>query len=184
MGHVKLTCELPQPFRHHFINLCDSRTSWSFPLLAALREDKYTKFRYTPMSDFRLEIRKFPHFILEVVSTPNQADRWRMLLQASCLARLGNKLRKSSVNEPVIIMATYIDLQMTAHEYLVYQPDMSHKKVGSQLDVILNGLTKCHGSRSYIMKPISTSLSREQHSNFFFGYTTFLPEQRSRMTNS
>jgi len=114
-----------------FSNPHDSRNPWSFPLLVESREEART-FRYTQMNDFRLEIGSFSHCILEVVSGTNQADRWRMLLQASCLARLGNKLRSNDANDPVVIMAIYIDSNLQAHEYLVYQPDTGNKKVRSQ----------------------------------------------------
>jgi hypothetical protein len=51
------------------------------------------KGQYTPKSDASLCINKFPHLVLEVYSSQSQSDRNRMLLQAACLARLGNALR-------------------------------------------------------------------------------------------
>src|SRR5216684_4690464 len=115
---------------------CISRTSWPFPLLAVAREGKPTMYRYTPMNDFHLAIEHFPYCLLEVVSgkkagLENQADCWRLVLQASCLARLGNKFRRNT-NHPVVIMGIYIDSELYAHEFLVYQPDISDKKVGMQ----------------------------------------------------
>lgn len=88
------------------------------------------------MNDFRLEIEHFSFCLLEVVSSKkaeldSQADLWRMILQASCLARLGNKLRVKT-DDPVVIVAIFIDSQLQAHEYLVYQPDPSRKKVRTQ----------------------------------------------------
>jgi hypothetical protein len=88
------------------------------------------------MNVFRLEVENFSFCILEVVSgkkggLESQTDLWRMILQASCLARLGNKLRRNT-DDPVVIVAIYIDSQLQAHEYLVYQPDISNKKVGTQ----------------------------------------------------
>jgi hypothetical protein len=113
-------------------NLINSRKLWGFPLVASARNDG-EKFEYTPMSDFSLQINEFPYCILEVTSSEGQADLWRMILQASCLARLGNELRSRNMTDPVVIMAIYIDSQLRAHEYLVYQPDPENKKVGSQL---------------------------------------------------
>jgi len=89
------------------------------------------------MNDFRLEIENFSFCLLEVVSgkkagLESQTDLWRMILQASCLARLGNKLRHIT-DEPVVIVCVYIDAQLQAHEYLVYQPDISNKKVRTQM---------------------------------------------------
>jgi hypothetical protein len=110
---------------------CISRTAWQFPLLAASPEETETKFRYTPINDFRLEVGNFNLCLLEVVSgkkagLERQADLWRMILQASCLARLGNRLR-AKTEDPVVIVAIYIDSQLFAHEYLVYQPNVSRK---------------------------------------------------------
>jgi len=91
------------------------------------------------MNDFRLEIEGFSYCILEVVSgkkasLENKADLWHMILQASCLARLGNRLRRNSMSDPVVIMGIYIDSQLQAHEYLIYQPDTSNKKVRTQIN--------------------------------------------------
>ncbi len=88
------------------------------------------------MNEFRLEIGNFSHCLLEVVSVKKarleyQTELWRMILQASCLARLGNKLRCNTDN-PVVIVVIYIDSQLQAHEYLVYHPDISNKKVRTQ----------------------------------------------------
>jgi hypothetical protein len=96
------------------------------------------KFQYTPMNDFRLEIGSFSHFILEVVSVANKSDLWRMILQASCLARLGNRLRGSNSEDPVIVLAVYIDASLQAHQYLLYQPDPGNKKVRWQMNTLLN----------------------------------------------
>ena len=140
--------------------MCNSGTSWSFPLVAFGKEES-VKYLYTPLSNFRLDIRKFPHFILEVVSgdkptLEKQNDLWQMILQASCLARLGNEMRTDAkvTGDPVVIMAVYIDKELNAHEYLVYQPDVSDKKVWSQIDPLLNDDRAFH--RSYIMRGYSS----------------------------
>lgn len=109
-------------------------------------KEERKKYKYMPMSDFRLDIRNFPHCILEVSDgkggLERQTDLWRMILQASCLARLGNKQRilakGTMANDPVVIMAIYIDKELNAHEYLVYQPNVSDKKVWSQMDPLHN----------------------------------------------
>jgi hypothetical protein len=115
-----------------FSNSINSRNPWSFPLIALARNDD-ERFQYTPKSDFSLQIEEFPHCILEVTSSDIQADLWRMMLQASCLARLGNELRRGNTTIPMVIMAVYIDSQLRAQEYLVYQPDLASKTVGSQM---------------------------------------------------
>ncbi|KAI0294685.1 hypothetical protein B0F90DRAFT_1755516 [Multifurca ochricompacta] len=61
----------------------------------------------------------------------NQSDQNQMFLQGSCLARLGNVLRKTSEpnSDPVVITAIFIDRELFAHEYLMYQPPSEAKKV-------------------------------------------------------
>jgi len=74
-------------------------------------------------------IKDFPHLLLEVNSQPNESDRFRMLLQASCIARIGNWLRASTSGKPIIIMAIYIDKYFEAMQYLLYQPDVGSTEV-------------------------------------------------------
>jgi hypothetical protein len=110
------------------------------------------------MNDFRLEIEIFSFCLLEVVSgkkagLESQRDLWHMILEASCLARLGNKLRHNTDNPgPVVIVAIYIDSQLHAHEYLVYQPDISCKKVRTQTFPSVKIMT-CVSCRSFIVRP-------------------------------
>ncbi|KAI0294661.1 hypothetical protein B0F90DRAFT_1274453 [Multifurca ochricompacta] len=111
-------------------------TDWPFPLLARLRNEQNKLRLYHPRSDFRLDIRGFPHCIMEVTSHEggrrnNQSDQNQMFLQGSCLARLGNVLRKTSEpnSDPVVITAIIIDRELFAHEYLMYQPPSEAKKV-------------------------------------------------------
>ena len=106
--------------------LCDSGTQFPFHLLVQAGNEK---LKYTPRSDFFMSIRNFPHLLLEVVSQSNEGDRYRMLLQASCLARLGNSLRASTSQKPVVIMAIYIDKFLVASQYLLYQPAVKSTKV-------------------------------------------------------
>ena len=109
--------------------LLHSGTKWPFPLVVKTSGEKY---QYSPMSDFHMRIRGFPHLVLEVISQTAGGDRFRMLLQASCLARLGNMLRKQS-SKPVVIMAIYIDNYFRATEYLLYQPETSSAEVLSSI---------------------------------------------------
>ncbi|KAI0290942.1 hypothetical protein B0F90DRAFT_442426 [Multifurca ochricompacta] len=59
----------------------------------------------------------------------NQSDQNRMILQGSCLARLGNVLTSEPNSDPVVIVAIFIDKDLIAHEYLMYQPPSEVKKV-------------------------------------------------------
>jgi hypothetical protein len=101
---------------------------WDLLLIAEIPGDKR---KYAPKSDACLHINKFPHLVLEVISDSAESDRNRMLLQAACLARLGNALRQgSTVADPFIVSAIYIDNQLDAKWYLVYQPDVLDTTVG------------------------------------------------------
>jgi hypothetical protein len=71
----------------------------------------------------------FPHLLLEVNSQSNESDRFRMLLQASCISRIGNWLRASTSGEPIVIMAVYIDKHFKATQYVLCQPDAGSTKV-------------------------------------------------------
>ncbi|KAI0291050.1 kinase-like domain-containing protein [Multifurca ochricompacta] len=111
------------------------QTTWSFPLLAAPVDESGKQRQYGPRSDLRLELRGFPHCIIEVSShddrpLANQIDLNRMILQGSCLARLGNALRKKEFKkELVVISAIFIDSELVAHEYFMYQPVLGDNKV-------------------------------------------------------
>lgn len=88
------------------------------------------KRQYTPRSDALLSINSLPHLLLEVVSDEDHEwDRFRMLLQAACLARLRRALRQESA-DPFIVSAIYIDSNLRAAWYLLYQPDWSNTAVG------------------------------------------------------
>ena len=101
------------------LTLCDS--CWQFPFRLVVRAQG-EKLCYTPRIDFHMRIRNFPHLLLEINSQPNESDRYRLLLHASCLARLGNSLRASTSRGPIVIMAIYIDQDFEASQYLLHQP--------------------------------------------------------------
>ncbi|KAI0291932.1 hypothetical protein B0F90DRAFT_1773747, partial [Multifurca ochricompacta] len=76
--------------------LACSGTAWPFRLVVGVEEHAGQKeqFKYTPKGDFHLRVRDFLR-VVEVTSDPKRgSDMWGMLLQASSLARLGNKLRE------------------------------------------------------------------------------------------
>ena len=95
-----------------------SNGPWEFALITELPGGKA---RYTPKSGALLCIDKFPHLIIEVFSEDSQPDHFRMLLQAACVARLGNKLRQSPVH-PFIVSAIYIDDDLCTQWHFTYQP--------------------------------------------------------------
>ncbi|KAI9435864.1 hypothetical protein H4582DRAFT_2059329 [Lactarius indigo] len=98
--------------------------TWSLRLVTA-RETDQTLCQYTPRSDFFMSIGGFPHVLLEICSDKvKKRDRRRMLLQASCLVRLGNKLitdKSPFESSTFFVKAIYIDHDYNAIEYTLYQ---------------------------------------------------------------
>lgn len=111
-----------------------SHISWAFSLIVDIQNPPGDKRSYTPKSDAELRIAGFPHLLLEVISHENETDRIRMLLQASCLARFGNSLRKPSCSNPLIISAIYINKDLQADWYHVYQQNPPAPEVTILLD--------------------------------------------------
>jgi hypothetical protein len=110
-----------------------SNGSWDFPLIANCEGIEY---QYTPKSDASLRVNKFPRFLLEIVSDQARSNRSRTLLQAACTARLGSQLKRESAGsltvpaDPFIISAVYIDEELCAQWYFVYQPSARDNAVG------------------------------------------------------
>ena len=109
-----------------------SSGSWDLILIADVRG---RKCHYTPKSNLSLCINDFPHLVLEIISDletmsdTKQSGRNGMLLQAACLARLGNALRRNPGGDPFIVSAIYVDSLLRATWYLVYQPNVSDTTV-------------------------------------------------------
>jgi hypothetical protein len=104
-----------------------SRKPWAFPIVGAHSHDGTTEyFKYTPNSDFHLSFHGLPCILLEVVSDEHsESDRYRMLIQASCVARFANTFRKPDT-PPFVVMAIYFN-KISFDRYLVYQPDIDRR---------------------------------------------------------
>ena len=63
--------------------------------------------------------------LVEVQSDKNESDRYRMLLQAACAARLGRHF----YNDLFIVVALYIENSGTVTQYFVFQPDRADPKI-------------------------------------------------------
>ena len=63
--------------------------------------------------------------LVEDQSDDNQEDRYRMLLQAAYVARLG----RLSYNNPFIVMALYIENSGRVTQYFLFQRDGAHPSV-------------------------------------------------------
>lgn len=86
------------------------------------------------------------YLLVEVQSDKQQYDRYRMLLQAACVARLGRVL----YNNPFIVMALYIENSGKVTRYFVFQRDGTdvcafESKRSCVLSLVLPGFL-CQGS--------------------------------------
>lgn len=65
------------------------------------------------------------YLLVEVQSDNDQSDRYRMLLQAACAARLGRK----SYEDPFIVVALYIEKSGRVTRYFLFQCDAAEPEV-------------------------------------------------------
>ncbi|KAF8554809.1 hypothetical protein OG21DRAFT_1018327 [Imleria badia] len=108
--------------------------SWSFPLFVdtpSMRDDWKT---YTPRNDCMVVSPQhgIPFIISEVISDVKESDCWRMLVEASALARAGQFLLKSTSKKRFFIVALYVDANMVVSRYIVMQSgdnNVGHKLV-------------------------------------------------------
>ena len=99
-------------------HICCSCVDWPFKIIVTVEsEDK--QYRYTPRSNFRISVGGLIYLLVEVQSDNDQYDRYRMLLQAACVARLGRQF----YNAPFIVMALYIENSGRVKRYFVFQRD-------------------------------------------------------------
>ncbi|KAF8494270.1 hypothetical protein JB92DRAFT_2818527 [Gautieria morchelliformis] len=98
--------------------------SWPFQLAVSKLDDNAREkvSTYTPRSDASLLVDGYPHMLMEIMSRPDECDCFRMLLQAACLVRLSNALRRTK-KDPFIMTAIYIDSKFYATRYLLWQPE-------------------------------------------------------------
>ncbi|KAH9017866.1 hypothetical protein EDB85DRAFT_2154902 [Lactarius pseudohatsudake] len=96
-------------------------TPWAFGLAVKVPHESSGLFQYVPRSDFSISLSDLPHLLLEVNSdAEKKRDMNRMLLQASCLVRLGNALLANSQTS-FFVKAIYIDGEYEAIEYTLFQ---------------------------------------------------------------
>lgn len=108
-----------------------SGVGWNFSILVAEGQGDGGSYRkYSPNSDFMLlpspkisannQKNGFcPILLGEVVSSPNESDRWRMLLQLAICARV-NRLVTKDNRSPLVVQAVYLTKQYWAERYLAY----------------------------------------------------------------
>jgi len=104
-------------------------SEWVFPLvIASERRIPREKWAYTHNHGAVLTVLDVPNMIIDVGYHRDEGDHCKILLQAACLARLANALRIDQ-SIPFIVTAIFIDNQLSASRYLVFQPDISKRRV-------------------------------------------------------
>ncbi|KAH9020351.1 hypothetical protein EDB85DRAFT_2153124 [Lactarius pseudohatsudake] len=94
--------------------------SWTFGLAVKATKDQVI-YQYTLCSDILMSIEDFPHILVEISSDKYKGRDWhRMLLQVSCLVRLGNRLLPDK-SSTFFVKVFYIDNDYHADEYTLYQ---------------------------------------------------------------
>ena len=97
--------------------VCCSRGDWPFCLTVTVESEQDKKYRHTPQSSFHISVDELVHFMVQVQSDRDEKDRYQMLLQGACAARLGRKVYK----RPFIVMALYIKNDGSVKRYFLYQ---------------------------------------------------------------
>jgi len=108
--------------------LCCSRADWPFELIISV-ESEQKKYRYTPPSGFHASVDQLVYLFVEVQSETNDDDRYQMLLQAACAARLGRHnerffIKLALYKEPFIVVALYIENCGRVTRYFVFHNAM------------------------------------------------------------
>ncbi|KAF9231695.1 hypothetical protein BU15DRAFT_82105 [Melanogaster broomeanus] len=100
--------------------------SWEFPIFISTRAEPSSWCKFTPNSDLSVTSPGFvcPFVLCEVISDPNEMDRWRMLSEAIPATRAGYFL----MGDGFFIVAIYLRSNLTAERYLVMQTDPDGKK--------------------------------------------------------
>jgi hypothetical protein len=85
-------------------------------------DDKTAPRTCSPKSDFLLNTPYVPIIINETISPADESDRYRMLL---AYVRVGHHLR---TNRDLIILCFYLNTDLNAERYLVYQTSTATDK--------------------------------------------------------
>jgi len=107
------------------------RTNWQHRILVHIKSER-KKYSYNPRSDFYISVDGLCRLLVEVQSDKDESDRYRMLLHAACVARLGRRLLKG---DSFIVVALYVENTGSVTRYLVFQPDVADRKVFYVKDV-------------------------------------------------
>jgi len=119
----------PNGTLYHVLTKETSGSECVFPLVIASEGCTPTeKWKYTRKHQVMLTVLDIPNMIMNAASHPDEDDCCRTLLEAACLVRLANALLIDE-SIPFIFTAIYVDNQLLASRYLVFQPDISKREV-------------------------------------------------------
>ncbi|KAG1831980.1 hypothetical protein F4604DRAFT_1946265 [Suillus subluteus] len=95
-------------------------TPWNFPIFIDTHDHPNIWCQFHPRSDFMVlsPLFHFPFVVCEVISQKKEEDRYRMLLQAITVTRVGQFLMDSAT-KPFFIVAIYLCANLTAERYVV-----------------------------------------------------------------
>jgi hypothetical protein len=100
---------------------CSREKAWGFPIFLTTegQPDAWCQFR--PRSDLMVSLRSFlcPLLISAVVSQNDEADRYRMLLQAIAVARAGQYLIRQGAQIQFFVVAIYLKANLIAERYII-----------------------------------------------------------------
>jgi len=106
-----------------------SEAQWPLKFVAEIEENGKL-CSYEPRTSFLFSLDTCPRINIAVCSDPaNQHDRYRLLLQSGFLVRTINTI--NTQGSSFVSVAIYINNDLSAEWYLLYQPDRADPKVGT-----------------------------------------------------
>ncbi|KAL6300955.1 hypothetical protein BKA93DRAFT_902623 [Sparassis latifolia] len=120
--------------------------------------------KYHPNSDFSVVLREFrcPVVLSEVVSQKDENDRYRMLMEAIVVARVGKYLLKPTSRKQFFVVAIYLTTSLQVERYIVSEDS------SPQINIQQETFDLCNPSRAaeflremYNLKPLLEELAAE-----------------------
>ncbi|KAN0081523.1 hypothetical protein V8E55_009147 [Tylopilus felleus] len=95
--------------------------SWGFPIFVDSIKSPGVFRKFTPRSDWMVISPQFriPFVISEVISDETENSRYRMLIEATVLARAGRFLLQCNSEKRFFVVAIYVNANMVASRYIV-----------------------------------------------------------------
>ncbi|KAN0081506.1 Protein kinase-like domain containing protein [Tylopilus felleus] len=99
----------------------EQEKSWGFPIFVDSIKSPGVFRKFTPRSDWMVISPQFriPFVISEVISDETENSRYRMLIEATVLARAGRFLFQCNSEKRFFVVAIYVNANMVASRYIV-----------------------------------------------------------------